>query len=100
MSKYLKMFVACLFLMVFLVSGGTLNAFEAWDGTLTIGGFVRNDSAWRIQDGEVGLHGPDPVVGTQKGLESGDYTMCRNTLQVEGTWRPMDNLSVTAIFWK
>ncbi|MBT4363923.1 MAG: hypothetical protein HOD17_05490, partial [Desulfobacteraceae bacterium] len=98
MSRYLKMFVACLFLTVFFVSAGTVCAFEAWDGTLTIGGFIKNDSAWRIQDGEAFLHGPDPNVGTQKGLKSGDYTMCRNTLQIEGTWSPMENLAITAIY--
>jgi hypothetical protein len=92
------MFVACLFLTVFFVSAGTVCAFEAWDDTLSISGIIKNDSAWRIQDGEVGLHGPDPGVGTQKGLESGDYTMCRNTLQLEGTWTPMENLAVTAIY--
>ncbi|MBW2370190.1 MAG: hypothetical protein JRH15_20155, partial [Deltaproteobacteria bacterium] len=58
-----------------------------------------HDSAFRIEDGKNGLHGPDPgVVGTTRGLEQGDYIMSRNTLQLEGSWTPQDNLSVTAVW--
>ena len=99
MKKYCKVtFFLCVFLVAMAFSGGIVFAIEAWDGKLTINGFIRNDSAWRLEDGEPGLHGPDPSVGTQKGLKSGDYILSRNTLQVEGRWTLQDNLSATAIY--
>lgn len=90
MKKYLKiLFFLCAFLMVLGFAGGTAFAIEAWNGDLVINGFVRNDSAVRLEDGEDDLHSY---------LSSGDYVMCRNTLQIEGRWKLQDNLSVTGIY--
>jgi len=99
MKKYLKVsFYLCVFLFVLSFFGGIVFAIEAWDGDLVINGFVRNDSAVRLEDGKDGLHGPDPGIGTQEGFSSGDYVMSRNTLQVEGRWELQDNLSLTSIY--
>jgi len=99
MKNYLKLsFFLCVFLVGFSFFGGVVFAIEAWDGKLTINGYLRNDSAVRLEDGEDGLRGPAPAIGTQKGLSSGDYVMSRSTAQVEGRWKLTDNLSLTGIY--
>lgn len=98
MKKHLRISCClCVFLIMLVFSGGIAFGMEAWDGKLTINGFLRNDSAVRLEDGDPGLHGPSPGVGTQKGLDAGDYVMCRNTFQLEGRWQLQDNLSLTGI---
>ena len=66
--------------------------------SLDVSGYLRNDSAWRIEDGKSGMHGPDPTVGTQEGLESGDYVLGRNTLQIEFLWQMNPNFSMSGIY--
>ncbi len=78
-------------------SGEIVLAIEAWDGNLQVNGFLRNDSAWRLEDGAYNLHGPTDWNDAE-GLEKGDWVMNRTTLQLEGRWKISDNLSVTGLY--
>ncbi len=100
MGVHKKTFIVCIgmFLTLFFVFEGlACAAFEAWDGKLRLGGWMRHDSVFRLEDGDTGLHGADPVVGTQKGLDAWDYVQCRWQLQLEAKWQIQKNLQVTAI---
>jgi hypothetical protein len=56
------------------------------DGTLTIKGFIRNDSAWRTRNGATN--------GPHRGLEGGDCILSRNTFQAEILYQPIDWFSL------
>ena len=87
--------VACV--IVFLTAGDVC-AITVWDGKLDISGYYRNTTAFRLRDGAYGLHGPDPAVGPQEGLESGDLFLFRNVLQLELTWDLTDNITFFGIY--
>ena len=91
-------FFASVFILFFCA--GSASGFKLLDGKLKIGGFIKNDSAWRLQNGQTALHGADDygLTGTSEGLDSGDYYMCRNTLQLEASWKLLDNVTVSGIF--
>ncbi len=94
------------FVMIFLLFIQNAFCFEALNGNLDITGFIRNDSAVRLSDGQKQLHGKDVLVSTSdgvttteaQGFESGDYYLCRNTLQVEVNWSMTKNLDVFGIW--
>lgn len=56
------------------------------DGTLTVKGFVRNDSAWRTRNGA--------DRGPHNGLEGEDCVLMRNTFQTEILYQPVEWFSL------
>lgn len=75
------LFLVAVVIFLFMVRDAFCISFL--DEKIEITGNISNESAWRLADGEVGMHGPDPAVGPQKGLEAGDYVLGRNQLQIE-----------------
>jgi hypothetical protein len=76
--------VAVVCLGFYLFSFGGVDeasaVFTFLEGKFSVTGFVRNDSAVRLDDGS----------GTQERLDAGDLTLCRNTFQLEVEWKPLD----------
>jgi len=85
-------FMATFFLMCTNAMGG----FSLLDGKLDVSGFLKNDSAVRLSDGQKNLHGIDTygLSGTAEGFEAGDYYLCRNTLQLELTYNLTDQVTL------
>ena len=84
--------LSTLVFICFLVSAfcnvATLYAgFTLLDGKVHIGGFMRNDSAWRVRHGS----------NAQEGLEPWDLVLCRNTFQLEIEYKATDWLTIFAI---
>ena len=106
-KKFGLFFLTCTMVLAF--GQAQVFGFEALGGALEINGFLRNDSAIRLSDGQSNLHGQDVLVSTDsstgldlplgihvpfpngtttvaEGFDSGDYSLCRNTLQIEVGW--------------
>jgi hypothetical protein len=75
-----------------LMCTNAIAGIQLFEGKLDVSGFVKNDSAVRLSDGQKDLHGIDTygLSGTAQGLDSGDYYLCRNTLQLELTYNLTD----------
>ena len=122
--KFGLFFLACTLVLAF--GQVQVFGFEALGGDLEINGFVRNDSAIRLSDGHSNLHGQDVLVSTNnttalvpsglflptgdplmvpngattqaEGFDSGDYSLCRNTLQFEVGWKMKKGVSLYGIW--
>jgi len=81
-SSFLCAFSLCVYTTAF---GG----FSLFDGRLEISGWVENFSAFRLEDGYHSLH---------RGHEEGDYSLCRNTFQLETQFRLSDVVTVVSIY--
>ena len=91
-----------LFILAFLIGStflaGPVCAITLFEGKCYVTGYVQNDTVFRLRDGGQSLHGPDPAVGPQDGLDSGDLYLFRNTFQLEATWDFLDNLTLFGIY--
>jgi len=107
MKKLFKLFTLSLFVVcLFIISTfETAPCFTLMDGKLDISGFIDNWSTFRLADGYGDLHAFEafrpvhiPPGKDYDGLEAGDYTLCRNTIQLEINYQLTEELAFFTIW--